>query len=143
MAFSDPQQKLEEVAPQATQSRPHLMAMSARAALLRIWGFPLKSFSLKQGTAWLFRASVASSCKHSARVSRMISWMCNSSFCSFRTRKEIKPLVTIPWAPARQEEALARVLSSHPPLHCLGQGTELRDGQEIADGVCLELVLRK
>lgn len=76
------------------------MAMSVRAAFLRMLLLALRSFSFRKGTARLASASVASSVRQAASVSSRSAWISSSSRCSFHTSEGIRPLLTMPRAPA-------------------------------------------
>lgn len=59
--------------------QPHLTAVSTRVALLRMSWLVLRSFSFRKGTTRLLSASVASSVRQAASVSRRSSWISSSS----------------------------------------------------------------
>lgn len=103
---------------------PHLMAMSVPAALLRMLLLALRSFSFRKGTARLASASVASSIRQAASVSRRSSCTPSSSRCSFHTSEGIRPLLTMPWAPVGQKWVLKnrQLANPQPVLGARGMG---------------------
>ena len=76
----------------------------------------LRSISFRKGTTRLASASLASSRRQAAIVSRRSSWVFSCSVCSCHTREGIRPLLTMPWAPAGKKLALR--VGFHAPHPC-------------------------